>query len=248
MEAEFLRPLYLGESVAPFRLLGAPLAVIPWDSTAQTLLDLRAAQAAGHVHLGRWLTQVEELWAAHGKRKEPLVPRLDYFGQLHAQLPAAPVRVVYGASGTLPAAALLRHPRAIVEHKLYWTAANEDEARYLAAILNSETARNLVADRQSRGQWGARDFDKVMLDLPIPTFDPTDPLHAALVRAADHAEQVAASVEVPAGLGFVRTRGLVRQALAADGVAGQIDAAVAQLLSAPAWAARRAAEEPAPYE
>ncbi len=31
VEREFLRPLYLGESVAPFRLLEPVLAVIPWD-------------------------------------------------------------------------------------------------------------------------------------------------------------------------------------------------------------------------
>ena len=45
------------------------------------------------------------------------------------------------------------------------------EARYLVAILNSETARERVEAYQSRGQWGARDFDKVIFNLPIPRFD-----------------------------------------------------------------------------
>jgi hypothetical protein len=134
--AEFLRPLYLGESIAPYRLLDATLAVIPWDEEHSKLLDRDAARDAAHINLSRWLTTVEEAWAQHGKRKdELLVPRLDFFGQLSAQLPIAPVRVIYGASGTLPAAAILRDPRAIVEHKLYWTAASGDEAPYLLAIL-----------------------------------------------------------------------------------------------------------------
>jgi hypothetical protein len=233
VEAKFLRPLYLGESIAPFRLLDAPLAVIPWDDEASRLLDRDAARSAGHIHLSRWLTEVEAVWATHGKRSsEPLVPRLDYFGQLSAQMPTPPIRVVYGASGTLPAAAILRDSSAVVEHKLYWTATVEEEARYLEAILNSETARSRVAGRQSRGQWGARDFDKVMLDLPIPTFDPSEPLHAELVAAAIHAESIAAAVPLLGDLGFVRARGVVRAALAAAGVAQDIDRLVQELLGA----------------
>ena len=45
------------------------------------------------------------------------------------------------------------------------------KARYLASILNSETARSRAAAYQARGQWGARHFDKVMFNLPIPRFD-----------------------------------------------------------------------------
>jgi hypothetical protein len=231
VEAKFLRPLYLGESIAPFRLLDAPLAIIPWDDTASRLLDRDAARSGGHLHLSRWLTEVEAVWATHGKRSsEPLVPRLDYFGQLSAQMPPPPIRVVYGASGTLPAAAIVRDPRAVVEHKLYWTATRDDEAHYLEAILNSEAARSRVAGRQSRGQWGARDFDKLMLDLPIPTFDPSEPIHAELVAAAFRAESIAAAVPLPSDVGFVRARGSVRAALVAAGLAQDIDRLVQRLL------------------
>jgi hypothetical protein len=83
----------------------------------------------------------------------------------------APLRVVYAKAGTLPAACVLRDSKAVVDHKLYWTAvASAGEARYLAAILNSETARERTAKYQSRGQWGARDFDKVVFNLPIPRY------------------------------------------------------------------------------
>src|SRR5206468_3824256 len=97
--------------------------------------------------------------------------RVNYHRSLEVQFPAPPARVVYSKAGSRPAAAIIRNRSAVIDHKLYWAGAGEDEARYLEAILNSETARAAVRHLQSRGQWGARDFDKVMLSLPIPVFD-----------------------------------------------------------------------------
>ena len=70
--------------------------------------------------------------------------------------PMPSVRVIYAASGTLPAAAILSDQEAVLEHKLYWAATGKREANYLIAILNSETTRSRVAHMQSRGQWGTR--------------------------------------------------------------------------------------------
>ena len=129
-------------------------------------------------------------------------------------VPLAPLRVVYAAAGTLPAACVLRDSKAVIDHKLYWTtAASAGEARYLAAILNSETARERTAKYQSRGQWGARDFDKVVFNLPIPRYDSKIKLHRDLAAAAAKAERVAAAVALPEGVKFQRARSLVRAAL-----------------------------------
>ncbi len=43
LEKEFVRPLYLGESIAPYRILDPALAVIPWSETESRLLDSQAA-------------------------------------------------------------------------------------------------------------------------------------------------------------------------------------------------------------
>jgi len=231
VEALFLRPLYLGESIAPFRVLGPILAVIPWESDSGTLMDAREAQRRGYALLGRWLAEADRLWQQHGRGRRSLVEQMDYYGQLSAQLPGAPVRVVYAASGTLPAVAVLRDRAAICEHKLYWTAAHgPGEAHYLTAVLNSETARSRVEHLQSRGQWGPRDFDKVMFDLPIPRFDPGNDLHRALAAAARGAEEVAAGVPLSEGMHFVRARGLIRKALAEDGISGRMERLVERLL------------------
>jgi len=143
----------------------------------------------------------------------------------------APVRVVYAKAGTLPAACVIRDTSFVIDHKLYWSSsASEQEAGYLASIFNSETARSRTENLQSRGQWGARDFDKVIFNLPIPRFNPKDKTHAALAKAAAAAEKIAVAFELPEGVKFQRARGLVRTALTEAGVAKRIDDLVAQLL------------------
>ena len=69
-----------------------------------------------------------------------------------------------------------------------------------------------------------------MLTLPIPRFDAQDALHLELAAQALRAEEVALAVNLEEGMYFVKARGEIRTALAADGVAGRIDRLVAQLL------------------
>jgi hypothetical protein len=69
-----------------------------------------------------------------------------------------------------------------------------------------------------------------MFNLPIPRFDPKNKLHGALADAALRAEMVAATVELPEAVRFQHARGLIREALAADGIAQRIDRLVAELL------------------
>lgn len=231
IEKEFLRPLYLGESIAPYRVLNPASAVIPWLETEGRLMDSEAAQKLGYVHLARWIGNAERLWSEHGQAGISFTAQIDYFGKLTSQFPVAPLKVVYSASGTLPAATLLSDPRGIVEHQLYLAKVDsKQEGRYLLAILNSETARHLAEHLQPRGQWGARHFDKVILSLPIPTFDNTNKLHKALSTAAAHAEKVASAVQLEEGIHFITARKKIRAALDEDGVASKIDKLVAEVL------------------
>jgi hypothetical protein len=83
---------------------------------------------------------------------------------------------------------------------------------------------------QSRGQWGARHFDKVVFNLPIPRYDAKIKLHRDLAAAAERAEAIAAAVALPEGVKFRRARSLVRAALKEACLADAIDALVARLL------------------
>jgi hypothetical protein len=96
--------------------------------------------------------------------------------------------------------------------------------------LNSESARARVESLQSRGQWGARDFDKVIFTLPIPRFDASATLHGELAAAANEAERIAMALELPEGIKFQRARKLIRDALVESGIAPQIDRLVMRLL------------------
>jgi len=231
IEREFLRPLYLGESVAPFRLLEPVTAVIPLEETRNRLLEADSAGRAGYIHLARWLRDAERLWEQYGRSGMTFTQQIDYYGKLSAQFPIAPLRVVYSKAGTLPAAALVNDSRGIIENKLYWIKVDdESEGQYLLAILNSETARKRTEHLQSRGQWGARDFDKVILSLPIPSYDATNDLHMEIASAAQHAMEIAAAVGLREGTHFIKARRLIREALMEDGVSQRIDELVAALL------------------
>ena len=232
VEAEFLRPVYLGESIAPYRVLGAVTGVIPWNPNKREVIDREGAYSIGKTLLAEWLERAETMWEAHGTGGMTLRDRWNYGRAISSQFPVAPHRVFFGASGTQPAAVKVSgDDTGIAEHKLYWAATKTAaEADYLTAVLNSETTRAAAEHWQSEGQWGKRDFDKAIFNLPIPLYDAGQRLHRDLAAAAKRAGKVAAAVELKKGEHFTRTRARIRRALVADGVAGRIEAMVAELI------------------
>lgn len=199
------------------------------------MLDSEAAAnpQRGFDKLAGWLRAAEATWDAHKADATKLSwsDQQNYNGKLSAQFPIAPLRVVYSKAGTLPAACVIRDERAVIDHKLYWLKPiGEEEASYLVAILNSEAARFRAERYQSRGQFGARDFDKVMFNLPIPLFSASEILHRELSDAGAKAEEVAREVRLVEGEKFQRARKRVREALAEEGVGDEIEKLVEKLL------------------
>ena len=105
IEQVFLRPVLLGEAIAPFRILAPATAVIPWDKNRRDLMDAARADQRGWQFLAHWLKRTEALWDRHKRTPMSLLEQCDYYGKLSRQFPIAPVRVVYAASGTHFAAA-----------------------------------------------------------------------------------------------------------------------------------------------
>jgi SAM-dependent methyltransferase len=85
VEHEFLRPALLGESVAPYRVLDWPEAVIPFDGEA---LDAKGASARGYPGLSAWLAEAERLWDANSSHQITFIERINYWSELEAQFPA----------------------------------------------------------------------------------------------------------------------------------------------------------------
>ena len=231
VEAEFLHPVLLGESILPYRVWRPFEAVLPVTPKGE-VLDAEAAANRGYDGLFGWMRKAEAAWNANSETAGmTLIGRWNYHGSLSVQVPLAPLRVIYAKAGTQPTACILRSTSAIIDHMLYWYApTSEQEAAYLVALLTNEVTRNRAEHFQARGQWGARHFDKVMFNLPIPRFDASDALHADLAAAAAEAEALAAAVPIPEGFKFQRARKLVRDALADAGLSERIDGLVARLL------------------
>ena len=233
VECGFLRPVLLGESIVPFRVMRPLQGVIPWDPDRSDLMDAETAVGRGHLRLGQWLQETERIWDRHKQSDLSLISQFDYFGKLTAQFPVRALRVVYTQSGTRLAASVVRDQSAIVEHKLYWAPAESaGEAWYLCGVLNSEVLRARVERYQSQGQWGARDFDKYVFNLPIPRFDPNNGHHRVLAHAARTAEEIAHQVPPVDGEYFTVTRRRVREALSVHGIAARLEGIVGRLLDA----------------
>ena len=229
VEKAFLRLVLLGESIAPFRVLAPQQAVVPWERGE--LLDAEKAAGRGFPRLAQWLERTEALWERHKTRAMSLLEQYDYYGKLSRQFPIAPIRVVYTASGTYLAAAAVFDETAVIDHTLYWAAAESvAEARYLCGVLNSEVLRAGVERYQPRGQWGARHFDKYVFNMPIPRFDEGFALHRRIAKAARTAEEVAEAVALEEGAYFTRARGRIRAALAEHGVAAELERLATALL------------------
>jgi hypothetical protein len=231
VESVFVRPAYLGESIGPFRTLAVYQAVIPYDGTRlMTGDDDRLDRYPG---LARWWRGAEQLWIAHrSSDKRTLGEQLDYMGQLRAQFPIAPFRVVYTASGNTLAAAVIEDAGGIIEHKLYWAPAHTlDEAHYLAAILNAPALTALVRPFQSVGAFGPRDFDKYVWQAPIPIFARGNPLHQNLASLGARGAAAAGEVVIADGAGYQAGRKYIRSALEDSGLDRLLNAALDELLA-----------------
>ena len=206
VESAFIRPLYLSDNLLPYRLLPPHHAVIPWNGTK--LLDGSDDHIDDYPGLAAWWRNGEKIWNAHrSSDRLTLLGRLDFRHGLSSQFPLLAHRVVYTKGGMYLAAARVSDPSAVIENTLYWAATSGiDEARYLTAILNSDTLTQLVRPLQARGEHNPRHFDKYIFRLPIPLYNEDSPEHRQLVDLAERAEQVAQAVELPSGVAFQALR------------------------------------------
>lgn len=235
VERAFLKPIVLGESIAPYRLLTLATGVVPMQDGE--ILTSAVADARDYRGLAAWLRDAEAKWDEHSNKKADGTPRVslaqstDHLRKLSAQAARIPIRVLYTKSGTRLSACWTEDDGAIVDQQAQWAAANSlAEAAYVAAVLNSKIVLDRVKDLQPVGQRDRRHFSNLVWTLPIPEFKANEALHADLAAAALHAAEVAARVEFPDDAHFTTKRRLIRQALEADGVAETIERLVDALL------------------
>lgn len=232
VESQFVFPVHMGSTIAPFRPLKPVEAVFPWDG--EELLDGDDAKLDDYERLAHWWRAGEAMWREHSSSagKMSLRQRLDFFRGFTTQFPAPSERIVYSKAGSTAVAARVTDHRCVIDTTLYWAKAQStQEARYITAVLNAPALTQLVEPMQSRGLFGPRHFDKYIWQLPIPAYKPGDERHSHLVDLAEEAEVVAARVELPSGVGFQPARRMLRAAFEKHGLSASLDSAVRVLLS-----------------
>ncbi len=231
IESRFVFQVHLGSTLVPFRMLEPERLIVPWDGVQ--MLDGSTSAIDKYPHLADWWRTGERLyWRGERTVAIPVVARPTRLPQV----------VAYTVSDCFPAALCIRR-RGIRLPLRTWTPPPLStmgstgrvvrvltKTRYLTAVLNSTEATRRVAPLQARGLFGARHFDKYVWWLPIPEFDPANSQHAALAAVAEHAEAVAADVDLSGIASFQTARKKVREALVAAGVAETLDVLVASLL------------------
>ena len=232
VERQFVRAIYTGEAVLPYRPLETLRAVIPWDG--QRLLDSSEERLDAYPGLAEWWNRAENAWNDNRSSTTlSLRDRLDYQRTLSQQFPIPALRVVYTKSGMYLAAAIVRGD-AVIDHELYWgTAGSLDEARYLEAILNSEVLTRCLRPLQARGEHNPRHYDKYVWQLPVPMFSLADPHHTRLAQLAESAEAIAAAVVLPTNKRFETLRRAIRTVVAESETGKEIENEVSALLLAP---------------
>ena len=231
VEEEFVRPLHLGSTLAPFLCLEPIEAVIPWSNGG--LLDGSDEAMDEHPGLAAWWHDAEAVWNRHSNSDWSLKERLDYHGFLRTQFPIATHRVAYNRSGTRLVASYVQPGNAVIDTKLYWgPVGSRDEADYICAILNSRVMTELVNPLQGRGQFGPRDFYGLPFEFPIPTYDPGTELHEQLRALGAKSAGVAAALPEASLTTFRRARDAVWAALEDAGLGAQANGLVTDLLLA----------------
>lgn len=232
VEDRFVRRIHRGQTLVPFRLLEAELAVIPWADG--WIPSPSVALKSGFQGLASWYSQVSSLWEANrGDTAADLIPYMNHQNKLERQLERAiSQRVVYNASGSRLCAARLTDASSVVDNKLVWSEpASEAEALYLVGLLNSDALTRRVAPYQSQGAFGARDFTMYVWQVAVPVFDPSDPLHVAVAERALICEGAAAEIDV-SFVSYPRNRGKMREILDESGLMDRLEEACENLLVA----------------
>lgn len=229
LETEFVRPVYLGECVLPYRTVAPVQAVIPWDR--DHLMDGQDSRLDLYPGLAKWWRCAEQLWEEHRSTQQlSLRDRLDYHRGLSNQFPIQPLRVAYSKSGMHLAVALVEDERALVENTLYWgTPGSLNEAHYLLAVLNSAVLTRLVRPLMPYGK-DERHFDRHLWQLPIPGFDSANAVHMELAALGAAVKEEVANVELRADRKFVSHRRRIREFLKNSSGAQRIERLVQELV------------------
>lgn len=211
VEQDFIYAILLGSDIVPFAHRDYRPAIVPAAPAGEEyrVLEEEEAKSGGYSGLASWLEQANEHWDSDKKGVETVSSRLNHWDRISTQNPKATYRVIYPKGGSNLMAAVskvdeinkrskepdIELQNAIIDHKcFYYETEDESEAYYLSGILNSDTLNEKIKAFQTKGDFGARDIQKIPLEFPIPEYDPSDERHQRLAELAKAGEEKATEV------------------------------------------------------
>lgn len=229
IESQFLYAAVSGSELVPFGLIGTYLTILPIEEDQNGFRIIKKEEALERKYYGlaKWLSEVEKLWKKKRGEKAGRIDVydwLDYQRKLTAQNLRRKFKVLYNTSGTYLVScvvdnkhvilkidgARIRVKGIIADWTTYWMETeSEDEAHYVAAILNSSMIDEKIKPMQAKGAFGERHIVKKPLELPIPRFDPYDPLHRSLSQLSRECHEKVRRI-LPAFLDRYRSIGKIR--------------------------------------
>jgi len=247
---DFLYATLLGSDVVPFAHLPFRIVFLPLivEGANYRLLTAIEVESMGYSDTADWLKQAEKRWAERRGEKAAnmsVYEWLDYAGKLTSQNPSAVARLIYNSSGTDIAATVVTGPylHNVDGHELSLTAfvaecttyvcelADQNEAHYLSAIVNSPFLNEMKKKMQSLGLLGERHIHKKPLEFAIPRYDRQNSVHRELselgFKCSEKANAVLKSLLEEYG-SLAKIRGSVRKELSPE--LSRIDELVRELL------------------
>ena len=201
VEKEFIFVTLLSRNLIPFgyRKLSPIVLPIKVKDGVISLLSRKQLKGLGKLGMAMWVEKAQEYWDKYAtekdKRNFPRVEEsLNHLGLLEVQNLKRKFVVVSASSGTHTSSCVINraqlsniafhhitHNGIIMEKTtFYYETDVEDEAYYLSAIINSRTIDEHIKPLQAKGSFGERHIQRIIFELPIPRFDPSNETHLRL--------------------------------------------------------------------
>jgi hypothetical protein len=154
----------MSKDLVPFHILDEKQVFLPVNSRLEYALEELTPQSRDHY---LFLSQVYENLKKRGARQETLWDYIAYNGKTTNPLQTNPLKVVYNSIGRKRVKAAILRDFVIADDSLYYfTPETEEEASYLAAILNSNLVSFAVVNIKDE-----RNIHKNPWRLPVPLWE-----------------------------------------------------------------------------
>jgi type I restriction-modification system DNA methylase subunit len=249
VEKDFIYATALSTDLIPFGCnLRTVVLPIKLTTIKHTLQDTNTLRNNGFPLMAEWLEKAQKIWEDRrtekaDKRFPTILDRLDYNNLLSIQNPGKRYIVIYNSSGTNIASCVIDRQKLqpspidkTISYRgfvaevttMFYETNNESEAHYLCAVLNSDVVNKAIKPLQPRGLFGERHIIRRPFMLPIPEFNPNDPIHKRLAELSKICHDKVAGIKL-ANKSVAGKRKSVREIL--KGEIEEINNIVSQLLN-----------------